>query len=227
MHKPSLYPGSDAADVFDALHETTGDVGFTNRTPPSGLQIHYLGLNQAQWQTDIMMYAKDLTPTYAGVRIIDIYHTLMSTSAASHECSAKDAATIKSWHNKLFYLIDVVVPGCLHSTHLHLKLDQSTPLSLTPPSFWSQSYQILFQFASAHAPSHLPCWTALRPNGRATSCGKKFVGLLTTAPLLTLPKLKLWTAPCAKPGGLQLKLVLSSATSTVLSALKTSLLNGM
>ena len=95
MHEPSLYPGSDTVDVFDAPHETTGDVGFTNKTLPSGLRIHYLGLNQAQWQTVIMMYAKDLTSTYAGIRIIDIYHTLMSTSAASHECSAKDAATIK------------------------------------------------------------------------------------------------------------------------------------
>ena len=111
MHEPSLYPGSDTVDVFDAPHETTGDVGFTNKTLPSGLRIHYLGLNQAQWQTFIMMYAKDLVSTYAGIRIIDIYHTLMSTSAASHECSAKDAATIRSWHNKLFYLIDVGVPG--------------------------------------------------------------------------------------------------------------------
>ena len=111
MHEPSLYPGSDSIDMSDAPHETTGDVGFTGKTLPSGLRIHYLGLNQAQWQTVIMMYAKDVTSAYAGIRIIDIYHTLMSTSSATHDCSAKDVATIKSWHNKLFYLIDVGVPG--------------------------------------------------------------------------------------------------------------------
>ena len=90
---------SDSIDMSDAPHETTGDVGFTGKTLPSGLRIHYLGLNQAQWQTVIMMYAKDVTSAYAGIRIIDIYHTLMSTSSATHECSAKDVATIKSWHN--------------------------------------------------------------------------------------------------------------------------------
>ena len=58
MHEPSLYPGLDAVDVFEAPHETTGDVGFTSKALPPGLQI---------------------------------YRTLMSTSATSHECSAKDA----------------------------------------------------------------------------------------------------------------------------------------
>ena len=58
-----------------------------------------------------MMYAKDVVSTYAGIRIVDICHTLMSTPAATHECSAKDIATIKAWHDNLFYLIDVGVPG--------------------------------------------------------------------------------------------------------------------
>ena len=111
MHELSLCTGSDAVDVFEAPHETTGDAGFIHETLPSGRQIHYLGLNQAQWQTSFMMYAKDLTSTYADVRFIDIYHTLISTSAASHECSAEDAATIKSWHNRPLYLIDLGVPG--------------------------------------------------------------------------------------------------------------------
>ena len=113
MHEPSLYPGSDSVDLFDAPHETTGVVGVIGKTLPSGLQIHYLGLDQAQWQTGIMMHAKDLTSTHAGVCTIDVDHTLMSTSAASHERSAKDAATIKSWHNRIFYLTDVGVPGLL------------------------------------------------------------------------------------------------------------------
>ena len=81
------------------------------KTLPTDLSIHYLGLNQAQWQTLIMMYARDVVSTYAGNRIVDIYHTLMSTSAATHECSAKDIATIKAWRDKLFHLIDVGVPG--------------------------------------------------------------------------------------------------------------------
>ena len=59
MHEPSLYPGSDAVGVFEAPHKTTGDVGFTHKTLPSGLQIHYLGPNRAQWQTIVMIYTKD------------------------------------------------------------------------------------------------------------------------------------------------------------------------
>jgi hypothetical protein len=111
MHESTLYPGTDCADLSDAPREATGNVGFTAKTLPTDLSIHYLGLNQAQWQTLIMMYARDVVSTYAGIRIVDIYHTLMSTSAATHECSAKDIATIKAWHDKLFYLIDVGVPG--------------------------------------------------------------------------------------------------------------------
>ena len=111
MHESTLYPGTDCADLSDAPREATGNIGFTAKTLPTDLSIHYLGLNQAQWQTLIMMYARDVVSTYAGIRIVDIYHTLMSTSAATHECSAKDIATIKAWHDKLFYLIDVGVPG--------------------------------------------------------------------------------------------------------------------
>jgi hypothetical protein len=111
MHESTLYPGTDCADLSDAPREATGNVGFTAKTLPTDLSIHYLGSNQPQWQTLIMIYAKDVVSTYAGVRIVDIYHTLMSTSAATHECSAKDIATIKAWHDKLFYLIDVGVPG--------------------------------------------------------------------------------------------------------------------
>ena len=83
------------------------------------------------------MYAKDLTSTYAGVRIIDIYHmhTLMSASTASHECSAKDAATVKSWHNKMFYLIDVGVPGmpALYTSASQARSIDSTVSDTTKP----------------------------------------------------------------------------------------------
>jgi hypothetical protein len=107
MYEPSLYPASADIDLSSAPSEATGNVGFNSKDLPDGLSIHYLGLNQAKWQTLIMMYSRDTVSTYAGVRICDIYHTMMSTSTASHDCSAKDIATIKSWVNKLFFLIDV------------------------------------------------------------------------------------------------------------------------
>ena len=57
------------------------------------------------------MYSRDTDTVYARIKICDIYQTLMSTSAATSACSAKDVATIRSWLNKLFFLIDVGVPG--------------------------------------------------------------------------------------------------------------------
>ena len=90
MHEPSLYPASIDIDLSSAPSEATGNIGFNSKDLPDGLSIHYLGLNQAKWQTLIMIYSRDTTSTYAGVKICDIYHTRMSTSTASHDCSAKD-----------------------------------------------------------------------------------------------------------------------------------------
>ena len=68
-------------------------------------------LSELEKQECIGQACLDIVSTYAGVRILDIYHTLISTSTATHEYPTKDNASIKAWHNKLFYLIDVGVPG--------------------------------------------------------------------------------------------------------------------
>ena len=111
MHEPTLYPSSCDPELAAAPAESAGNVGFSDKTLPDGLHIHYLGLTQDKWQTLIMMYSRDTTTMYAGIKVCDIYQTLMSTSSATQDCSAKDVATIRSWLNKLFFLIDVGVPG--------------------------------------------------------------------------------------------------------------------
>ena len=111
MHEPTLYPSSCDPELASAPAESAGNVGFSDKTLPDGLHIHYLGLTQDKWQTLIMMYSRDTTTMYAGIKVCDIYQTLMSTSSATQDCSAKDVATIRSWLNKLFFLIDVGVPG--------------------------------------------------------------------------------------------------------------------
>ena len=111
MYEPSLYPTSVGVDLSSAPSEATGNIGFNSKDLPDGLSIHYLGLNQATWQTLIMTYYRDTVSSYAGVKICDIYLTMMSVATTSHDCLAKDIATIKSWVNKLFFLIDVGVHG--------------------------------------------------------------------------------------------------------------------
>ena len=103
LHEPSLYPASVDVDLSSAPNEATGNIGLNSKDLPDRPSIHYLGLNQAEWQTLIMMYPRDTVSTYAGVKICDICHTMMSTATASHDCSTKDIATIKSWVNRLFF----------------------------------------------------------------------------------------------------------------------------
>ena len=56
--------------------EAAGDIGLDPKNLPDGLAVHFLGLTQAKWQTLIMMYSRDSTSKYAGIRICDIHHTL-------------------------------------------------------------------------------------------------------------------------------------------------------
>ena len=72
MYEPSLYPTSVDVDLSSAPSEATGNIDFNSKDLPDGLSIRYLGLNQAKWQTLIMMYPRDTVSTYAGVKICDI-----------------------------------------------------------------------------------------------------------------------------------------------------------
>ena len=103
-------PGA-TAEADEMAHAPTiaaGDTGHSLKTLPAGYAIHYLGLNQAQWSCLIMTYNEDDTSSYAGVKIKDIYNAMISGSA---DCSPNDLATIRSWTDRLFFLVDVGVPG--------------------------------------------------------------------------------------------------------------------
>ena len=111
----SLFSPEDSADSCKAIDEmdeaptlSAGHTGHTLKSLPNGYAIHFLGLNQAQWSCLIMTYNNDITSTYAGIRIKDIYDQLQSGTL--HQ-NTKHAATIKAWSNKMFFLVDVGVPG--------------------------------------------------------------------------------------------------------------------
>ena len=111
----SLFSPEDSIDSCKAVDEmdeaptlSAGHTGHTLKSLPNGYAIHFLGLNQAQWSCLIMTYNNDLASTYAGIRIKDIYDQLQS--GTPHH-NTKHAATIKAWSNKMFFLVDVGVPG--------------------------------------------------------------------------------------------------------------------
>ena len=47
MHGPSLYPASDATDVFEAPHVTAGDVGFNSKDFAIRTSVSLLGLESS------------------------------------------------------------------------------------------------------------------------------------------------------------------------------------
>jgi len=53
MHEPTLYPSFQGTscdpELASAPAESAGNVGFTEKTLPDGLSIHYLGLTQDKW----------------------------------------------------------------------------------------------------------------------------------------------------------------------------------
>ena len=97
-----------ADEMDDAPILSAGHTGHSLKSLPTGYAIHFLGLNQAQWSCLIMTYNTDLRSTYAGIHIKDIYNQLQS--GISHH-NTKHAATIRAWSDKMFFLVDVGVPG--------------------------------------------------------------------------------------------------------------------
>ena len=100
--------GVEIDEMSRAPPMSAGNTGHTLRTLPPGYAIHYLGLNQAQWSCLINTYNNDDSSAFAGVKIKAIYNEMVSGSST---CSATDKATIKSWTDRLFFLVDVGVPG--------------------------------------------------------------------------------------------------------------------
>lgn len=101
-------PSEDDLDQASAPAETAGDCGHSEKTLPVDVSIHYLGLNQAKWQTLIMMYERDSKSKYADIFVRDIYRVLLGSV---HGIPNSVVSTVRSWRNKMFYLINVGVPG--------------------------------------------------------------------------------------------------------------------
>ena len=82
--------------------------GYDPKHLPQSLSVHFLGLTRNKWQTVVLMLSQDTTSVYADTRICDIYSVMLGADSTADSNTVK---RIESWRDKLFYLIDVGVPG--------------------------------------------------------------------------------------------------------------------